>query len=114
MSEYQTIIETFRQDVQASIKALRKKSGFSQSELGRMLGVSAQQIQKYEAGRDRISAERYMAICFIADAIADLACPYAGLSNADRGLLQALALRLARKSPYSHRWACDPSGLPLA
>lgn len=35
---------------------LRLLHGYSQKELGNALGISFQQIQKYEAGRNRISA----------------------------------------------------------
>jgi transcriptional regulator with XRE-family HTH domain len=35
----------------------------SQTQLGRELGVSFQQIQKYEAGKNRVSAARLFMIC---------------------------------------------------
>lgn len=35
----------------------------SQVELGKRLGVSFQQIQKYESGRNRVSAGRLFDIC---------------------------------------------------
>ena len=41
-----------------SIRAHRLIVGMSQSDLGRRLGVSFQQIQKYENGTDRISTDR--------------------------------------------------------
>lgn len=40
------------------LKELRKRSGLSQTKLGGVLGISAQQIQKYEDGTNRISSGR--------------------------------------------------------
>ncbi|MET3695366.1 helix-turn-helix domain-containing protein [Methylobacterium goesingense] len=44
------------------ITALRKAKGLSQTEVGKALGVSFQQVQKYERGRNRIGAGRLHAI----------------------------------------------------
>lgn len=38
------------------LRARRRELGLSQSALGEMLNVTAQQVQKYEGGRNRISA----------------------------------------------------------
>ena len=38
------------------VRALRKERGMSQDQLGRALGITFQQIQKYERGTNRISA----------------------------------------------------------
>ncbi len=38
----------------------RKAVGLSQEELGRHIGTSAQQIQKYEAGQNRVSVHRLL------------------------------------------------------
>jgi transcriptional regulator with XRE-family HTH domain len=40
------------------IKQARIEAGFSQSALGKELGVSFQQIQKYERGKNRVSLSR--------------------------------------------------------
>lgn len=48
--------------VGARIKARRREVGFSQTDLGAALGVSFQQIQKYEKGTDRISVDRLVPI----------------------------------------------------
>lgn len=40
------------------LRQLRKARNLSQTDLGRDLGISFQQIQKYEAGSNRISASR--------------------------------------------------------
>lgn len=39
-----------------TLKQLRLSQGLNQTELGRRLGVSLQQVQKYESGRDRMAA----------------------------------------------------------
>ena len=40
------------------IKALRKSRGISQSALGQAIGVTFQQVQKYENGKNRLGASR--------------------------------------------------------
>ena len=40
----------------ARVKALRMVSGMSQGALGSVLGITFQQVQKYETGKDRIAA----------------------------------------------------------
>lgn len=44
------------------IASLRKAQGLSQTALGQALGVTFQQVQKYEKGRNRIGAGRLQAI----------------------------------------------------
>lgn len=51
----------------ARIRALRIAADMSQSALGRAVGISFQQIQKYELGRDRVAVGTLKAI---ADALA--------------------------------------------
>lgn len=46
--------------VGARIRALRLAREMSQAELGHRVGVRFQQIQKYEAGANRITAERLL------------------------------------------------------
>jgi transcriptional regulator with XRE-family HTH domain len=50
-----------------SIRAHRLIVGMSQSDLARRLGVSSQQIQKYEKGMDRVGAGRLPRIAEIFD-----------------------------------------------
>jgi transcriptional regulator with XRE-family HTH domain len=45
------------------IRMHRVKSGMSQSELGKALGVSFQQIQKYENGKNAIVSSRIADLC---------------------------------------------------
>lgn len=45
-------------EVGERIRLRRKECGLSQAELGQPLGVTLQQIQKYETGQNRVSASR--------------------------------------------------------
>lgn len=49
--------------VGAQLKALRKSAGMSQTELANQVGVTFQQIQKYERGSNRIGASRLWSFC---------------------------------------------------
>ncbi|MFK7866948.1 MAG: helix-turn-helix domain-containing protein [Alphaproteobacteria bacterium] len=44
------------------IRTLRIGNGLSQEELGRLIGVSFQQVQKYEKGSNRLGASRIVQI----------------------------------------------------
>jgi transcriptional regulator with XRE-family HTH domain len=47
----------------ARMRDSRLALNMSQADLGKKLGVTFQQIQKYESGRNRISAARLYAVC---------------------------------------------------
>jgi transcriptional regulator with XRE-family HTH domain len=47
----------------ARMREQRLTFSISQEQLGRKLGVSFQQIQKYESGKNRVSAARLFVIC---------------------------------------------------
>jgi DNA-binding XRE family transcriptional regulator len=47
----------------AKMRDRRTKLGLSQSAMGAKLHVSFQQIQKYESGKNRVSAARLFEIC---------------------------------------------------
>lgn len=51
-------------EIAKRLRALRLQRGLSQSALGKVLGVTFQQIQKYERGTNRVTAGR---LCRIAD-----------------------------------------------
>ena len=53
--------------VGAQLKILRKQAGFSQTELANQVGVTFQQIQKYERGTNRIGASRLWRFCKVFD-----------------------------------------------
>ncbi len=45
------------------VKQLRRLRKISQTELAEMIGVTFQQVQKYESGHNRISISRFVMIC---------------------------------------------------
>jgi transcriptional regulator with XRE-family HTH domain len=45
-------------DIGHRIKSLRRSAGLSQANLGSALGVTFQQVQKYESGRSKIAADK--------------------------------------------------------
>lgn len=47
----------------AKVAARRMALGLTQSDLGKSLGVSFQQVQKYEKGVNRVPASRYSVLC---------------------------------------------------
>jgi len=51
-----------RQEMGWKIKKLREKLRISQERLGEMVGVSYQQIQKYESGANKLSVEKLQII----------------------------------------------------
>ena len=52
------IMTTLDEQIGRRIRDRRRLSGLSQHELAKDLGISHQQLQKYEAGKNRISASR--------------------------------------------------------
>lgn len=72
-------IDTF---VAARLRTYRKQLGVSQAEIAKQLGVTFQQIQKYEAGLNRIGAGRLFQLASIYGiAIQDLFPRGAGTSD---------------------------------
>jgi transcriptional regulator with XRE-family HTH domain len=51
--------------VAGRIRHRRKQLGITQSEIAAFIGVSPQQMQKYESGRDRITAGYLFAVAMI-------------------------------------------------
>lgn len=56
-------VQPFDKDVGNTIRTHRNRVGLSQEELGRELGVTFQQIQKYEKGNNRLSLRRAVQVC---------------------------------------------------
>jgi transcriptional regulator with XRE-family HTH domain len=54
-------------DVGRRVRALRLEKGMSQTDLGAELGITFQQIQKYEKGTNRIGAGRLQRIAEVLD-----------------------------------------------
>ena len=86
--------------IQDIIKGLRKAKGLSQMQLAEMLGVSYQQVQKYEKGNTKISVERLSQIAKVLDVpitiffpsgtdmVSETAAVYAKMTNEEQLLLQ--------------------------
>lgn len=49
-------IKSYDSIIGKNMKKLRQDNGYTLQEIGNLLGVSLQQISKYEVGRDRLSA----------------------------------------------------------
>ncbi len=49
------------------IRQLRRQAGVTQAQLAQKLGISAQQLQKYEKGSNKISASRLILLAEIFD-----------------------------------------------
>lgn len=47
----------------ARLREIREARGYTQARLADVLGVTFQQIQKYEMGKNRISAARLIEVC---------------------------------------------------
>lgn len=45
------------------LRGVRNAAGMSQSELGEQIGVTFQQVQKYEKGTNRVSVPKLIQIC---------------------------------------------------
>ncbi|WP_206677296.1 helix-turn-helix transcriptional regulator [Caulobacter sp. SSI4214] len=66
------------------VRAIRKTKGISQEQLAKSLGVSFQQIQKYELGHNRVSASKLFAIANVLDV--EPGAFFAGLSKNSRSV----------------------------
>ncbi|WP_419902099.1 helix-turn-helix domain-containing protein [Kiloniella sp.] len=53
------------------IRTARTFKGMSQGELGRLMGLTFQQIQKYEQGANRVSGARIVDLCRVLDEVPD-------------------------------------------
>lgn len=69
-------------EVGRAIKLARKQRGLSQTDLGRALGVTYQQVQKYENGTDRIAVSRLMQIARFLDVSPEALLPQANKAKA--------------------------------
>lgn len=70
-------------EVAKRVRALRLQRGISQTELGGVLDVTFQQVQKYETGTNRISAGRLQQIAEVLDV--PVTYFYAGLDDNGNG-----------------------------
>lgn len=72
--------------VGARIVALRAEAGLSQAVLATRLGISFQQVQKYEAGTNRVSASRLHRVAALLDAPVETFFPPGPPSTTVHGL----------------------------
>jgi len=80
------------------VRELRTRAGMSQTDLGVKLGVSFQQVQKYEKGVNRMGASRLIQICDALEVpITELFDGISSVSEArDRDLVDPETMRIAR------------------
>jgi DNA-binding XRE family transcriptional regulator len=89
--------------VGARIRVLRKRSKMSQAELGKALGVTFQQVQKYENGKNRVGAGRLHLVSTTLDVpISEF---FAGASETSRS---SFAAKSRRSSIWWRRWRGSP------
>jgi len=74
-------------EVAKRVRALRLQRGISQTELGGILDVTFQQVQKYETGTNRISAGRLQQIAEVLDV--PVTYFYAGTEGEGNGSTEA-------------------------
>ena len=73
-------MSNFNKELGLKIKKVRIMRKLSQTDLAKAIGISFQQIQKYESGKDRVSVERLKDICKA------LKVDYLTFIDAERGL----------------------------
>lgn len=71
-----------------NLRALRLESGFSQKKLAGLLGISYQQLQKYEQGGNRLTVERLLQLCDVFNV--PMSAFLSGIAVPDRDLQTAL------------------------
>lgn len=86
------------------IREMRIKRGMSQTDLGKLLGVTFQQIQKYEAGTNSIALARLPDLCAALKCSPNDLAGYKDKSN-DRAF--------ARVSSYAMKIAIHIHGMPV-
>jgi transcriptional regulator with XRE-family HTH domain len=91
--ERDTICEQFGRN----LRRMRSLAGLTQAELGEHLGVTHQQIQKYEAGRDNVSVA---ALCRLR---AILGCEYSDLLKDLDGGTMAGSVLIAGRERLAYR-----------
>jgi transcriptional regulator with XRE-family HTH domain len=93
--------------VGVNLRAIREYKGYSQIALAQVLGVTFQQLQKYEKGENRLSAERLYEVCRLFQLPYDCffhgldgeACPEMNTIHGDRLALEAFRLIEAVSNP---------------
>lgn len=57
------IVSPIDVEIGQALRALRTVKGVSQTALGEALGITFQQIQKYESGKNRLSVSSLIRVC---------------------------------------------------
>jgi transcriptional regulator with XRE-family HTH domain len=91
--------------VGARVRELRIRAGMSQTKLGDALGVSFQQIQKYENGANRMGASRLVQVATALNV--PLAHLFVGISGPEEDLNSAPLDKEASK--VARDWAAIPN-----
>jgi transcriptional regulator with XRE-family HTH domain len=92
------VADTFDKLIGERIRARRTELGLTQEQLAAGLGVSYQQIQKYESGVSRIAASRLVALAARLEApITFFLGGASGGQGSESGPRQRTALELARR-----------------
>ena len=83
-------------EIGARLKALRISRGLNQTDLARPLGLTFQQIQKYEKGSNRVAISTGLELCRVLDVKLDALLPTVlgdGTPIADPFIQQAQSIR---------------------
>ncbi len=83
----------FDKHVGRRLRARRKELGLSQEKLGELLGLTFQQVQKYEKGVNRISAGRLYEVALVLGE--DVAYFFAGLPSTVSGEIDPMPVSLS-------------------
>ncbi len=88
----------------AKLHALRITQGISQATLGREIGVTGQQVQKYESGANRLSIDKLYALAKIFEVSTIVFFPMENAEHGDNALPPASArlIRLMNKISEEH------------
>jgi transcriptional regulator with XRE-family HTH domain len=96
----------------ARVRAAREAARMSQSDLARILGVSFQQVQKYERGRNRLCGSRLQVIAnHLGLTVADLYDDPAPVPPRKLSVSEALEALEAAAKEYAE--AVERAALPL-
>ena len=79
------------------LREVRIMRGLTQTQLGERLGISFQQVQKYEKGTKRIGSSRLWDMCGILDVPVSFFFEGLGDDNADDEKISRRALQLAKE-----------------
>lgn len=95
--------EQINQEIGRRLRLARRGAGQTQHQFGQLLGVSAQQVQKYETGKNRISAASVVLVAEALDVPARVFLPLVTEGDGENTGLSSLALSIdALPSPLQN------------